>query len=161
MRISSKRRAQRPSTDKRDGAAPDCLVPCTDQQRVARGRSLLLDTTTSTAIADIFRALADPTRLRIVYSLLQEDLCTCDLAAMLATSNSAISQHLHTLRQLRLVKSRRAGRLVFYSLDDAHISLLLAVCLSHIRDGDQRHADVETLLGMFERLPVTGDAKHE
>jgi DNA-binding transcriptional ArsR family regulator len=122
-----------------------------DEERVARGRTLLLDDDTYGDLAETFRALADPTRAKIVYSLLRQDLCTCDLAAILGASESAVSQHLRMLRHLRLVKSRRAGKLVLYSLDDAHISLLLAVCLSHVRDGDAEHDTLAPLLAHFAK----------
>ncbi len=93
--------------------------------------------------------MADSTRAKIVYSLLRHELCTCDLAAILGSSESAVSQHLRMLRQLRLVKSRRAGKLVFYSLDDAHIRILLAVCLNHVRDDGAQHGELDKVLALF------------
>jgi DNA-binding transcriptional ArsR family regulator len=87
-------------------------------------------------LAETFRTLADPTRAKIVYSLLHQDLCTCDLAAIIGLSEPAISQHLRMLRQLRVVRSRREGKAVYYSLDDEHVRALLSVALSH-----QRHVD--------------------
>jgi DNA-binding transcriptional ArsR family regulator len=86
------------------------------------------------SLADIFAALADPSRAKIVYSLLHQELCTCDLAAIADISESAVSQHLKVLRRIRLIKSRRAGKVVYHSLDDAHIRTLLEVCLEHLRD---------------------------
>ena len=129
--------------------AEQCLVHYADSARVARGRAFLLPDETYANIAEIFRALADATRAKIVYSLLQQDLCTCDLAAITGSSESSVSQHLRMLRQLRLVKSYRRGKLVFYQLDDAHISLLLAVCLGHVRDGDKGHDALEPLVAHF------------
>src|SRR6185437_11612711 len=93
-----------------------CLTPGADPERTARGRALLPDGREQVALADTFRALADPTRVSIVLSLLRQELCTCDLAAITGVTESAVSQHLRVLRRLRLVKSRREGRLVFYSL---------------------------------------------
>jgi DNA-binding transcriptional ArsR family regulator len=131
-----------------------CASPCTDSERIAQGRAHLLDEEVYAALAETFRALADSTRAKIVYSLLKQELCTCDLAAILGTSDSAVSQHLRMLRQLRLVKSRRSGKLVFYSLDDMHIRILVAVCLGHVRDGaaprDAGHAGLEKVLQLFE-----------
>jgi ArsR family transcriptional regulator, lead/cadmium/zinc/bismuth-responsive transcriptional repressor len=129
--------------------AEGCAARGADEARVARGRALLLDDGTYGAIAETFRALADPTRAKIVYSLSRQDLCTCDLAAILGASESAVSQHLRMLRHLRLVKGRRSGKLVLYSLDDAHIGLLLAVCLHHVRDGDAGHDALAPLLAHF------------
>jgi DNA-binding transcriptional ArsR family regulator len=61
-------------------------------------------------------------------------LCTCDLAAIAGISESAVSQHLRVLRRLRLVRSRREGKIVYHTLDDAHIGSLLEVCLEHVRE---------------------------
>ncbi|MDQ3929845.1 MAG: metalloregulator ArsR/SmtB family transcription factor [Chloroflexota bacterium] len=99
-----------------------------------RGLGHLLPGAEYRALADTFQALADPSRAKIVYSLLHQELCTCDLAAIVGVSESAVSQHLKVLRRLRLIKSRRDGKIVYHSLDDAHISVLLEVCLEHVRD---------------------------
>ncbi|HUP27489.1 MAG TPA: metalloregulator ArsR/SmtB family transcription factor, partial [Chloroflexia bacterium] len=84
-------------------------------------------------------------------------LCTCDLAAITGCSESGVSQHLRILRQLRLVKSRREGKMVFYSLDDHHIRVLLAVCLSHVRDVDTQLRQlprIDMVLSMMDRDDV-------
>jgi DNA-binding transcriptional ArsR family regulator len=127
----------------------ECVVSAADRERVERGRAALLDEDSYLHLAETFRALADPSRARIVYSLLRQDLCTCDLAAITGQSESAVSQHLRVLRQLRLVRSRRQGKMVFYALDDAHIRVLLAVCLSHVRDEGQAHAGMDRVLALF------------
>ena len=132
--------------------AESCLVGGADLARVARGREMLLEDEAYFEIAETFRALADGTRAKIVYSLLQQELCTCDLAAITGSSESAVSQHLRVLRQLRLVKSRRAGKMVFYSLDDAHIRILLSVCLSHVRDAGREHAGMDKVLALFDEV---------
>lgn len=129
-----------------------CLAPGADPARTTRGRARLPDARTQLALADTFRALADPTRVSIALSLLRQELCTCDLAAITGVSESAVSQHLRILRQLRLVKSRRAGRMVFYSLDDLHIRILLTVCLHHIHDDGQQHDGLERVLDFFPDL---------
>ena len=126
-----------------------CLVGGADPERVARGRASLLDDNSYFQLAETFRTLADSSRAKIVYCLLRQELCTCDLAAITGHSESAVSQHLRVLRQLRLVKSRREGKNVFYSLDDAHIRVLLAVCLSHVRDTDREHRGLERVLELF------------
>ncbi len=84
------------------------------------------------AMADVFAALGDLTRLRIVSALRERELCVCDLAATLGLTDSAISHHLRHLRQLGLVRPRRAGRLVYYALDDQHVSSLLSQALDHV-----------------------------
>lgn len=111
-----------------------CEVRCVHPQSVHRGRALLLPGDEYKALAETFQALADPSRARIIYSLLNQELCTCDLAAIAGISESAVSQHLKVLRRLRLVRSRRDGKVVYHSLDDTHIQTLLTVCLEHIRD---------------------------
>ena len=131
-----------------------CPVPCAEHERVATSRAHLLDNTTYVDLAEIFRALGDATRAKIVFSLLHQDLCTCDLAELTGISESAVSQHLRILRALRLVKSRRSGKQVFHSLDDAHIAILLQVGLSHVRDGDAEHPAMERLLAQF--IPPAG-----
>jgi DNA-binding transcriptional ArsR family regulator len=82
-------------------------------------------------LAEFFGALADATRAKIVHLLLHQELCTCDIAAILSVSDSCVSQHLRILRSLRLVTSRRAGKYVYYRLDDAHIALLIQLGLTH------------------------------
>ena len=150
--------AQRRSAVARRVAAPEesadevCLTPGAHPERTAVGRAFLPDAPSQLALAETFRALADPTRVSIVLSLLRQELCTCDLAAITGVTESAVSQHLRILRQLRLVKSRRAGRLVFYSLDDVHIRILLTVCLHHIRDDGREHARLEQVLDFFPAL---------
>ncbi len=112
---------------------PDrCLVHAVHPARVAACRAQLLDDEQYSHLAEMFRTLADATRAKIVYSLLHSELCTCDLAAIVGVSDAAVSQHLRILRYLRVVKSRREGKLVYYSLDDAHVRTLLAVAMNHL-----------------------------
>jgi ArsR family transcriptional regulator, lead/cadmium/zinc/bismuth-responsive transcriptional repressor len=111
-----------------------CDVRCVHPDKVLAGRVLLLPDGEYSSLAAIFAALADPTRAKIVYSILHQELCTCDLAAITGISESAVSQHLAVLRRLRLVRHRRAGKIVYYALDDPHIDALLQICLEHVRD---------------------------
>jgi DNA-binding transcriptional ArsR family regulator len=113
-----------------------CQVSCLHPQDVARARSGLADDNTYRDLAELFAALADPSRARIVHALVQQELCSCDIAALAGISPSGASQHLRVLRHLRLVKSRRVGKLIFYSLDDAHIALLIQLGLTHLGHGD-------------------------
>jgi len=110
-----------------------CEVRCVHPDSVRAGRDALLPDGEYRALADTFQALADPTRLKIIYSLMSREQCTCDLAAISGISEPAVSQHLNVLRRLRLVKSRREGKVVYHSLDDEHIGTLLAVCLEHVQ----------------------------
>ncbi len=118
----------------REPGGDTCEVRCVHPESVRAGRESLLPDGDYRALADTFQALADPTRAKIVYSLLYRELCTCDLAAIVDISESAVSQHLNVLKRLRLIRGRREGKIVYHSLDDAHINTLLAVCLEHIKD---------------------------
>jgi DNA-binding transcriptional ArsR family regulator len=109
-----------------------CTVNCIDESAVNRLRKEMLTTKKAEDLADLFKAMGDPSRVRILYALSKEELCVCDLQALLNMSQSAVSHQLRLLRNLRLVKYRRQGRIVFYSLDDDHIFRLFAEGLNHI-----------------------------
>jgi ArsR family transcriptional regulator len=86
-------------------------------------------------LAETFRALSDPTRTKIIYALCQEnELCVSDIASVIGTSNSAISHQLRTLRNMKLVKYSKVGKITYYSLDDLHINNLFAEGLRHVED---------------------------
>ena len=89
---------------------------------------------TFTLVAETFGAVADSNRAKILFAIEKQELCVSDLAAIINITDSAVSQHLRILRNLRLVKSRKEGRIIYYSLDDDHIGRLLHVCLEHIED---------------------------
>ncbi len=95
----------------------------------------LVDDPTAVRLAETFGALSDPTRVRIVSLLADAELCVCDLAAALGMSQSATSHQLRTLRDLRLVRRRREGRQIFYTLDDEHIADLFRRGLAHVGHG--------------------------
>ena len=83
-------------------------------------------------LSKIFKALGDPTRLKIIHSLSKEELCVCDIADLLEMNQSAISHQLRVLRNLRLVKYRKEGKSAIYSLDDDHVLELFNQGLEHI-----------------------------
>lgn len=85
-------------------------------------------------LAETFRALSDPTRVKILLALAREELCVCDLAKLLGVTSSAVSHQLRVLRGLRLVKFRREGKSAYYSLDDHHVETLLGEGLKHVRE---------------------------
>jgi DNA-binding transcriptional ArsR family regulator len=95
-------------------------------------RRALIPAALVATLAETFRALGDPTRVRILDALSRAELCVCDIATLLSLSESAVSHQLRLLRSLRLVRSRRAGRMVFYALDDEHITRLFAQGLEHV-----------------------------
>ena len=106
-----------------------------DQVNIAQEH--LVDGLTSTHLARTFQALSDPSRVRLISALTHTELCVCDLAAVLGMSQSAVSHQLRSLRDLRLVKSRRVGREIFYTLDDEHIRELYELGLKHVQHQSQ------------------------
>lgn len=85
-------------------------------------------------LAEFFRVFGDSTRIRILYALSKSELCVCDLSKLLGASQSAISHQLQILRSSRLVKYRREGKTVFYSLDDEHIFSILNMGIEHLEE---------------------------
>ncbi len=102
-----------------------------DQVKIAQEN--LIDGLAATDLARTFQALSDPTRVRLISALNNTELCVCDLAAVLGMTQSAVSHQLRSLRDLRLVKSRREGREIFYTLDDDHIRELYELGLRHVQ----------------------------
>ncbi|MGI6129563.1 MAG: ArsR/SmtB family transcription factor [bacterium] len=88
-------------------------------------------------VAAIFKVLADETRTSILYLLAHEELCVCDIATILDSTVSNISHHLRLLRTHKLVKYRREGKMVFYSLDDEHVLALINQAFIHVQHKDQ------------------------
>jgi DNA-binding transcriptional ArsR family regulator len=117
------------------------LSPCEDTtlhpEAVQAARQTLVDDLSAARLAESFQALADPTRLRIVSALLDQELCVCDLAVVLNMSQSAISHQLHLLRYLNIVRYRKEGRVVYYTLDDEHIRNLFQLGLQHILHSEE------------------------
>jgi DNA-binding transcriptional ArsR family regulator len=110
----------------------DCSVRVVDRERVATVVASMPGDDDIAGLADVFGLLADPGRLRVLVALLEGEMCVCDLAAVARTSESAVSHHLRLLRAHRVVQVRRAGRMAYYRLADAHVRLLLDVALTHI-----------------------------
>ena len=87
-----------------------------------------------TTLAETFKLLGDPTRVKIVFALSREELCVCDLANLLGVSQSAVSHSLRALRQMRLVRFRKEGKIAYYALDDEHIAHLLDEGFRHVEE---------------------------
>jgi DNA-binding transcriptional ArsR family regulator len=100
-------------------------------------RASLLQPRTVEALADTFRVLGDPTRVRILDALSHGELCVFDIASLVGISESAASHQMRLLRGMRLVRPRRAGRLVYYAVDDQHILELLHQALTHVQEGSR------------------------
>ena len=101
---------------------------------MAELRAALIGADDVSGLAETFKALGDPTRVRILDALSHGELCVCDLAALVRMSESAVSHQLRVLRNLRIVKPRRDGRMVFYALDDRHIITLFRQGLRHVQE---------------------------
>ena len=86
--------------------------------------------------AELFKVFGDSTRTRILAALFIEELCVCDIAEILGMTKSAVSHQLRTLRQTKIVKARRSGKEIFYSLDDDHISRIYKTAMEHLREND-------------------------
>ncbi len=108
--------------------------------KIARILRQLLDPQAGSALADTFKVLGDLTRVRILDALARSELCVCDLAALVDLSESAVSHQLRLLRSMRVVRSRRAGRMVFYALDDEHVIALFEQGLRHIQEAAPRRS---------------------
>ncbi len=101
---------------------------------VARARAKLCNENELTLIADTFQILANPMRAQIIRALACNELCVGDLAAVVEASHSAVSHHLRQLRQMRLVRHRRDGKLTYYALDDEHVAKLFELGLEHVQE---------------------------
>lgn len=109
-----------------------CSITLIDEAKVAAVRNAMPPEEIFFRLAETFRVLGDPTRVRILQALSLEELCVCDIASLLGTTKSAVSHQLRLLRSLRVVKYRKDGRMVYYSLDDSHVGNLLREGLNHI-----------------------------
>ena len=117
------------------------LVPI-DPRGLAEAREAVPSETVVTIVVETFQALADPTRARILYALTRRSVCVRDLAILLGISESAVSHQMRLLRDRRLVKSRREGKVIYYTLDDHHVAALFREAeyhADHIRSGLPDH----------------------
>lgn len=138
--IGKERRAKAVGRRGRD-VADVCEVLCVDEGAVRRAERALPAPEAVAALAETFKVLGDPTRVRIARALASEELCVCDLATLLGMSQSAVSHSLRALRQLRLVRYRKAGKIAYYRLDDDHIARLLDEGLRHVAESGVDRAD--------------------
>jgi DNA-binding transcriptional ArsR family regulator len=118
-----------------------CAVRVVDPGKVAAVRSAMPSDEDVFELADVFGLLSDPGRLRLLVALLEGEMCVCDLAAASGQSESAVSHALRLLRAHRVVRVRRSGRMSFYSLEDAHVRVLLDLALTHIGHTDAIHPE--------------------
>lgn len=118
----------------------DCETDAIHPAAVMAARRALGDAPSHTMVAEIFAILGDPTRIRVLTALVSGELCVCDLAAATGVNRSTVSHQLRVLRNHRLVRRRREGKVVYYALDDDHVLQLLAIAGVH---GAEHGADAE------------------
>ena len=111
-----------------------CQIRVVHLERVEQARQESISVRELERLSLTYRVLGDPNRLKIVMALRNVEMCVCDLAAFTGLSESAVSHQLRRLKDLALVKRRRAGQIIYYSLDDEHVAKLLRVGLEHIRE---------------------------
>lgn len=112
-----------------------CEIYYVNEAHVRSARQALSPEKEVMSLAEAFRTLGDPTRVKILQALSVEELCVCDLAKLLGISESATSHQLRVLRSQKIVRYRKEGKMAFYSLDDAHIDSLMKEALRHVREG--------------------------
>jgi ArsR family transcriptional regulator, lead/cadmium/zinc/bismuth-responsive transcriptional repressor len=103
-------------------------------QAVEEARAASLSVNEFEKLSQMFKILADPSRLRILFALERREMCVCDLAALLEITESAVSHQLRFLRNVNLVKNRREGTVLYYRLVDDHVKMLTDIALTHIRE---------------------------
>ena len=111
-----------------------CQIRVVHLEKVEQARKEAISDRDLARLSLTYRVLGDPNRLKIVMVLRNVEMCVCDLAAFTSLSESAVSHQLRRLKDLALVKSRRDGQIIYYSLDDAHVTELLEVGLEHVRE---------------------------
>ena len=116
-------------------SAEKCQTDCFHPETVGRIRDAMPESSELQDIAQLFKVLGDHTRIRILHALYRAELCVCDLTAILGMNQSAVSHQLRVLRDARIVRSRKIGKNVLYSLDDSHIAGLIRLGSEHVQEG--------------------------
>jgi len=111
-----------------------CRIRVVHLDRVEKARREVISAHELDRLSLTYKVLGDPNRLKIVMALRNVEMCVCDLAAFTGLTDSAVSHQLRRLKDLALVKSRREGQIIYYSLDDEHVSELLNVGLEHVQE---------------------------
>lgn len=117
-----------------DDSQDRCGSRIIHQEQVVQARMRALPVRETEDLSQVFKAFADPSRLRILHALEAGEMCVCDLSALLEISESAVSHQLRLLRTLRLVANRREGTVLYYRLADGHVTELIALALEHLRE---------------------------
>ena len=111
-----------------------CEINIIHQDKVDEVKKIMPEDGLIYDLAELFKVFADSTRMKIIYALMESELCVCDIAWVVGTTQSAISHQLRILKQAKLVKYRKEGKVVYYSLDDEHISEIVKKGREHIEE---------------------------
>ena len=122
-----------PSFDDYREEAPVCQVTCVNEELVGRLKAQVPRTE---GVASIFKALADDTRVKVVYALSRAEMCVCDVASLIGSRKATASYHLRLLHHMGLAAYRKEGKLVYYRLSDPHIGNLVGEVVQHLEDQD-------------------------
>ena len=117
-----------------NAAFETCMTKCIHQDTVLRVRRQMPEQEELYPLADFFKLFADSTRISILWALSESELCVCDLCALLGMKQPAVSHQLKNLKQARVIKARRDGKVIYYSLDDDHIRKLLNLGVEHLNE---------------------------
>lgn len=119
---------------KQDNSSPTCTVHCIHTEHVEQVQNHLPSQEFLYDLAELFKVFGDSTRIKILYALLEQELCVCDLAQLLTVSQSAVSHQLRILKQRKLVRFRREGKVIYYALDDDHVRAILSMGTQHLKE---------------------------
>ena len=119
---------------KRDPQIDVCGLLHVHQDKVALVQAAMPEADMLDRLAELYKVFGDGTRIRILYVLFESEVCVCDIATLLGMTQSAVSHQLRILKQAHLIKSRRDGKTVFYSLADDHVSTLLRMGTEHLHE---------------------------
>lgn len=111
-----------------------CKCNVVHEDIIKKVKDEMIDEETLQDISDLFKVFSDSTRIKIIFALFKSEMCVCDIATLLQMNQSAISHQLRVLKQARLVKYRKEGKSVYYSLDDNHIEEIFHMALEHINE---------------------------
>ena len=113
---------------------PCCDFLCVHRDTVEKVQALLPAEDSLYDLAELFKVFGDSTRVKILYVLFESEMCVCDIAQLLGMTQSAVSHQLRILKSSKLVKFRREGKTVFYSLDDEHVRAILSLGMEHLEE---------------------------
>ncbi|MBR5391003.1 MAG: helix-turn-helix transcriptional regulator [Clostridia bacterium] len=116
------------------GALPACQEGCVHPDKIRQVERQMPEDDRLYDLSEVFRVFGDSTRIRILYALFESELCVCDIAELLRLSQSAVSHQLRILKGAKLVKFRREGKRIAYSLDDDHVRSILSLGMEHVEE---------------------------